>query len=76
MASDAFSFDARPATPLLSDVMILELKYRQSLPGVFKDLVETFKLRPQRSSKYRVAAETLGLVVPVAYDVAPPALNA
>ena len=76
VASDVFSFDARPATPLLSDVMILELKYRQSLPAVFKDLVETFKLRPQRSSKYRVAADTLGLVVPVTEDVAPPSLNA
>jgi hypothetical protein len=76
MASDVFSFDARPATPLLSDVMILELKYRQSLPGVFKELVETFKLRPQRSSKYRVAADTLGLVVPATHHAEPPALNA
>jgi len=76
VASGAFSFDLHPATPLLRDVMILELKYRQSLPGVFKDLVETFKLRPQRSSKYRVAAETLGLVIPATYDVTPPSLNA
>lgn len=76
VASNVFSFDPRPATPLLTDVMILELKYRQSLPAVFKDLVETFKLRPQRSSKYRVAADTLGLVVPATEDVAPPSLNA
>jgi hypothetical protein len=76
LASDAFSFDARPATPLLRDVMILELKYRQSLPGIFKELVETFRLRPQRSSKYRVAADTLGLVVPVTLDGAQTAINA
>ena len=76
VASAAFSFDPRPATPLLREVMILELKYRQAVPGVFKELVETFALRPQRSSKSRVAADTLGLVVPVTYDVAPPSLNA
>ena len=76
VASAAFSFDPRPATPLLRDVMILELKYRQALPGVFKELVETFALRPQRSSKYRVAADTLGLVVPATYHAEPPALNA
>jgi hypothetical protein len=76
VASDVFSFDPRPVTPLIPDVMILELKYRQTLPGVFKDLVETFRLRPQRSSKYRVAADALGLVVPATYLVEPPALNA
>jgi hypothetical protein len=76
VASDAFSFEPRPVTPLLRDVMILELKYRQSLPGIFKELVETFRLRPQRSSKYRVAADTLGLVVPIQHDGAQTAINA
>jgi hypothetical protein len=76
VASEAFSFEPRPAIPLLREVMILELKYRQLLPGVFKELVETFALRPQRSSKYRVAVETLGLVVPATRDGAPSPLNA
>jgi hypothetical protein len=76
VASAAFSFEPRPATALLNDVMILELKYRQSVPGVFKELVETFSLRPQRSSKYRVAADTLGLVGPASCEGAASPVNA
>jgi hypothetical protein len=75
VASDAFSFDTRPTTPLLDDVMILELKYRHVLPAVFKQLVEEFSLQPQRSSKYRVAAGILGLV-PAPREDAPTAINA
>lgn len=74
-ASDAFSFDTRPATPLLNGVMILELKFRQALPAVFKQLVEEFSLQPQRSSKYRVAAGILGLV-PTPREDAPSTINA
>jgi hypothetical protein len=62
LATDAFSFDTHPTTPLIDGAMILELKYRQVLPSVFKQLVEEFSLQPQRSSKYRVAAGILGLV--------------
>ena len=75
MVSEAFSFESRPATPLLDGTMILELKYRQVLPAVFKQLVEEFSLQPQRSSKYRVAADVLGLV-PAPREDAPSAINA
>ena len=75
IACEAFSFESRPSTPLLDDTMILELKYRQVLPAVFKQLVEEFSLQPQRSSKYRVAAGILGLV-PAPREDAPSALNA
>src|SRR5688500_7354531 len=75
IASDAFSFETRPATPLLNGKMILELKYRHALPAVFKQLVEEFSLQPQRSSKSRVAAGILGLV-PTPREDAPSTINA
>lgn len=61
-ATEAFSFDTAPDTPLLATAMILELKYRGAVPGVFKALVEAFALQPRRASKYRAAAGALGLV--------------
>jgi hypothetical protein len=55
--------------PLFSDAdgplvvgnqMILELKYRQHVPALFKQLVEAFALEPQRASKYRLGIAALG----------------
>ena len=63
LVSDAFVFETQPATPVLDGQVILEMKFRGPLPGIFKELVETFVLEPQRCSKYRTAAEALGLVV-------------
>lgn len=40
--------------------MILELKYRQHAPAIFKRLVEEFGLEPQRASKYRLGMTALG----------------
>ena len=40
--------------------MILELKYRQHVPALFKQLVEAFALEPQRASKYRLGIAALG----------------
>jgi VTC domain-containing protein len=40
--------------------MILELKYRQHPPAIFKRLVETFALEPQRASKYRLGMAAIG----------------
>ena len=62
-ASESFVFEAGPAAPVLDGRVILEMKFRGSLPGIFKELVETFAIEPQRCSKYRTAAEALGLVV-------------
>ena len=61
-ASDSFTFVPHPGTPLLTGIMILELKYRGVVPALFRRMIENFTLSPRRSSKYRVAAETLGLV--------------
>jgi hypothetical protein len=47
---------------LLTDRVILELKYRRELPFLFRELVTFFGLNPVPSSKYRSAVQTLGLV--------------
>ncbi len=47
--------------PVLSDKVILELKYRVGMPAVFKALVEAFGLRPAPVSKYRLSMVALGL---------------
>jgi len=53
-------FTDRHGQPVASDRMILELKYRRDMPALFKQLVETFALEPQRTSKYRLGIITLG----------------
>ncbi len=45
---------------VLEDRMVLELKYRQHVPAIFKELVATFGLEPQRASKYRLGIAALG----------------
>ena len=54
--------DLTPATALLSDEVIVEMKFRVAMPTAFKELVERFALNPKRISKYRLAAVALGLV--------------
>lgn len=55
------AFIGDDSLPVLPDKMVLELKYRQAMPALFKQLVEAFTLAPVRVSKYRFAAATLGL---------------
>lgn len=54
--------DRTPATPLLNDQVIIEMKFRVALPSAFKEVVERFALSPKRISKYRLAAVALGFV--------------
>jgi hypothetical protein len=54
--------DLTPPAPLLSDQVIVEMKFRVALPAAFKELVERFVLNPGRISKYRLAAVALGFV--------------
>jgi hypothetical protein len=61
-ASDAFTFEDRTGVTLLDGHAVVELKYRGSVPVVFREAVETFALTPCRWSKYRSAAAALGLV--------------
>jgi len=57
-----FAFtESNAGTALLPHQRILELKYKTELPGLFKVLMQKFDLRPQQSSKYRMAVEALEL---------------
>jgi hypothetical protein len=38
---------------------IVEMKYSRTIPAMFKQLVEDFRLEPARISKYRLAMETI-----------------
>lgn len=49
------------ATELLPGQCVLELKYKRELPGLFKQLLQEFSLRPQGSSKYRMGVQALEL---------------
>ena len=59
--ADGFCFSAPGGTPICTDQVILELKFRFATPALFKYLVEEFALTPQSLSKYRLAATALGL---------------
>ena len=59
--ADAFALEGAAPAPLLSGHMILELKYRGTMPTVFRELADTFAITPGRASKYRVAADALGI---------------
>jgi len=74
--ADAFSLDGPGPTPLLTGHMILELKYRGAMPAVFKELADTFALTPGRASKYRVAADALGIARLASEEGAPSTLHA
>jgi hypothetical protein len=69
--ADAFTLELPSPTALLTGHMILELKYRGAMPAVFRELADTFALRQGRSSKYRVAADALGLAGVAKPAVAP-----
>jgi hypothetical protein len=56
----AFS-DPAAGVVLSPDQRILELKYKLEIPGLFKQLLQEFNLRPQPSSKYRLAVAALEL---------------
>jgi hypothetical protein len=48
-------------TPLLTEQCILELKFRETLPALFKMLIEELSLIPQAVSKYRLSIQAFGL---------------
>jgi hypothetical protein len=62
MPASRLALMAKSGTPLCPGQMILELKYGQAMPVLFKQLVQQFRLEPQRLSKYRLAVAKLGLV--------------
>lgn len=61
----AFGFETRePGLPVLTDVRIVEMKFRREMPVLFKEAVERFLLIPAPSSKYRQAVSALGILEP------------
>jgi hypothetical protein len=66
MSTDAARFNAEAGQPIFDGRMILELKYRQQLPAIFKRLVEEFSLEMEPASKYRLSMGALGHVQPEA----------
>ncbi len=61
--TDQIEFQNVAPTPLTIGGVIVELKYRQQMPALFEELVQRLGLKPQPSSKYRIACATLGLGV-------------
>lgn len=61
-ATDRFEFQHGEPQPVLTDRVILEMKYRMEMPAVFKAVVEEFRLSPGPVSKYRLSMAALGLV--------------
>ncbi|GMV21844.1 MAG: hypothetical protein AMXMBFR57_17930 [Acidimicrobiia bacterium] len=57
-----FAFEQPDYASVLHTAEILELKFVIALPSAFKALLTTFSLEPMKVSKYRLSAETLGLV--------------
>lgn len=54
-----FAFVAGDDVPVLDARLILELKFRQEMPGLFRRLVEEFALDALSVSKYRLSLEAL-----------------
>lgn len=54
--------EAEQAVPLMDNRWVLELKYRYTLPTIFRRLLAEFAPVPQPVSKYRLAVEALGLI--------------
>jgi hypothetical protein len=54
------AFDEEPATPVLAEKTVVELKFRHVVPAIFKELIETFALTPCAGSKYRFGMKALG----------------
>ena len=57
-----YAFEPPAGVPLLTGKAIVEVKFRGYMPATFRQLVEEFRLVPAAASKYRMAADTLGLV--------------
>ena len=74
--ADGFTLDGVGPATLLPGQMILELKFRDAMPAVFRELADHFALVPGRSSKYRVAADTLGIARLASEEGAPSTLHA
>ena len=58
-AVDEVAFARSSDTPVLPELLILELKFRSAAPALFKQLVDDLALTPRAASKYRCAVSAL-----------------
>ncbi len=65
LPTESWSLDGPPGLPLLEGHAALELKFRDTLPALFKRLIEELGLQPGAVSKYRLCVEAWGLAAPV-----------
>ena len=59
-AIDGASFTDAVGIPFLDRQLIVEVKFRASLPAVFTRLIEEFRVVPRAASKYRLSMAALG----------------
>lgn len=59
---DRFAFVDAPGLAVLTDLVIVEMKYSGSAPALFRQCIEAFALSPAPVSKYRLAMGRLGRV--------------
>jgi hypothetical protein len=64
-----------PWIPILTDRCILELKYRTTLPDVFRGLIQQLSLQPQPISKYRLTVQAFGWGSPAPVEGQPSPRN-
>lgn len=60
LAADWNDGEPRGGVPFLTGQVILELKFRSSLPGLFRRLMQELMLNPGPVSKYRLAMQAWG----------------
>lgn len=71
LPTGSFRFRTDPGMPILPARQVVELKFQQALPLLFKNLIEEFALNLQPFSKYRRAAASLGLIAAPATNTEP-----
>lgn len=49
-------------TPILTERVVCEFKFRGPLPNAFKSVIASQRLSPQSASKYRLGAKAVGLI--------------
>lgn len=70
LAADGLAWnDCATGRPLLTGETILELKFRDRMPALFKQLIQQFALAAQPVSKYRLAVVACGLAAPLVKPV-------
>ena len=65
--------NGQPPITIQPDQAIIEMKYRETLPALFKEAVEAFALNAQAFSKYRMAVKALGFAAEEGTPAANPA---